>query len=180
MAEDELQALLAAPVAAAGLELVEVERGAGLVRVVVDGPGADLDRIAEVTRAVSAVLDAHDPMPGRYTLEVSTPGIERPLREPRHFQRAVGEDVTVRLVAGVEGDRRVAGRLVAADDAGIVVEGPDVPGGRRRIDYDQVERARTVFVWGAPGAPNGATGRPGRRSGQGRGHASDRETVTRR
>lgn len=165
MGDGDIESLVAAPVADAGLELVEVELRAGLLRVVVDGSGADLDRLAEVTRAVSAVLDAHDPVPGHYTLEVSTPGVERPLRTPRHFQRAVGEDVTVRTVAGTEGDRRVAGRLVAADEDGIVVEGPDVPGGQRRILYDEVERARTVFVWGAAEASAGGGARGGRRRG---------------
>jgi ribosome maturation factor RimP len=167
MAEDDIERLLAAPVAEAGLELVEVEHHAGVLRVVVDGQGADLDHLAEVTRAVSAVLDVHDPVPGRYTLEVSTPGVERPLRSPRHFQRAVGEDVTVRLVGGVEGERRVSGRLAAADDDGIVVEGPDLPEGGRRIAYDEVERARTVFVWGSPGTLPGAAGRQGRGRGRG-------------
>lgn len=165
MDDDGMEALVGAPVTEAGLELVEVEVRPGLVRVVVDGEGADLDRLAEVTRAVSAALDARDPLPGRYTLEVTTPGVERPLRTPRHFQRAVGEDVTVRIVPGADGDRRVAGKLVAADDGGIVVEGPDVPGGRRRIEYDEVERARTVFVWGPGTAPTGGSPRGGRRLG---------------
>lgn len=166
MTEDEIERVLAAPVAETGLELVEVERHAGVLRVVVDGEGADLDHLADVTRVVSALLDVHDPVPGRYTLEVSTPGVERPLRTPRHFRRAVGEDVTVRLVGGTEGDRRVSGRLAAADDEGIVVEGGDLPDGGRRIAYDEVERARTVFVWGSPGTAPGAAGRQGRGRGQ--------------
>lgn len=169
MGEDDIERLVGAPVADAGLELVEVELRSGLLRVVVDGAAADLDRLAEATRAVSAVLDAHDPVPGgQYTLEVSTPGVERPLRTPRHFQRAVGEDVTVRTVASAEGERRVSGRLAEADGEGIVVEDPALPGGRRQISYDQVERARTVFVWGAPAKPTtGAGARQGRRPGSG-------------
>ena len=66
--------------------------------------GVDLDAIATATRAVSVVLDAHDPFPGkRYTLEVSSPGVERKLRTPKHFERAVGEKVSVRTSAGGQG-----------------------------------------------------------------------------
>ena len=100
--QTSLPDLLAATLAPLGLELVDMELRSGTVRVVVDrADGADLESIAEATRAVSALLDTHDPMPGqRYTLEVSSPGIERPLRTPRHFIRAVGETVTIRTTTG--------------------------------------------------------------------------------
>jgi ribosome maturation factor RimP len=121
---DELFELLAPAVASFSLELVDVEVRPGLVRLVVDGPGgAQLDAIAEATRSVSHLLDAHDPQPGRrYTLEVTSPGVERPLRTPVHFARAVGETVSVRTTAGDPGSRRYTGKLVAADDDGIVLE----------------------------------------------------------
>ena len=152
----ELVDLLSPTVAPLGLDLVDVELRPGTVRVVVDRPGgADLDVIARATTAVSAVLDGHDPMPGRrYTLEVTTPGLERPLRRAEHFSRAVGETVTVRTTTGSEGERRVRGRLVAADAEGFVLDGHDLPEGGRRFSYDEVERARTVFEWG--GQPRGA------------------------
>ncbi|HXX91913.1 MAG TPA: ribosome maturation factor RimP [Acidimicrobiales bacterium] len=154
---DELFDILAPTVAELGLELVDLELRPGLVRVVVDREGgADLDAIATATRAVSDVLDAHDPMPGhRYTLEVSSPGVERPLRTPAHFARAVGETVTVRTVTGGEGERRVRGELVAADDEGIVLAGDDLPPGGRRLAYEEIERARTVFEWGGAPRPSG-------------------------
>jgi len=162
MEDANIEALLAPIVAAGGLELVEVEHRAGVLRVVVDGPAADLDRLADVSRAVSAALDAADPVPGgRYTLEVSTPGLERPLRTPRQFARAVGEQVLVRLVAGVDGDRRVRGRLAHADDEGIVIEEPGAPPGGRHIPYDDVERARTVFEWGPAAAGRSRPARAG-------------------
>ena len=165
--DDELERLLGSTVASLGLDLVDVERRAASVRVVVDRPGGvDLDAIAEATRAVSAVLDGHDPFPGhRYTLEVSSPGVERPLRTPAQFARAVGETVTVRTVAGGEGERRVTGRLTAADDEGVVLHGEDVAGGERRIAYDEIERARTVFTWG-PAAVPGRGGRNPERAGR--------------
>ncbi|AEE45664.1 ribosome maturation factor RimP [Cellulomonas fimi] len=123
------------------LEDVEVTRAGAhsVVRVVVDVPEddegeLDLDRVAEVTRAVSDALDAQDVVAGEYTLEVSSPGVSRPLTQRRHFARAVGRSVSVRLVDGGS----VSGRLTAvergaqdADDAVVVV--PVTPGlkGRR-------------------------------------------------
>jgi ribosome maturation factor RimP len=161
---DELVELIARVLTPLGLDLVDVELHGAVIRVVVDrSGGADLDTIAEATGSVSAVLDAHDPFPGRrYTLEVSSPGVERRLRTLRHFAAALGEVVSVRTVPGTEGERRVQGVLAQTDDDGIVVEGPEVPDGRRRIPYAQIERARTVFAWGAPPRP-GSARRPARR-----------------
>jgi ribosome maturation factor RimP len=147
--EDELKKLLASTVAPVGLEVLDVEVRPGRVRVVVDSPGgAQLDAIAEATRAVSAALDAHDPLPGHsYTLEVSSPGVERPLRTPGHFARAVGETVTVRTLEGAEGERRFTGNLASADDEGFVLTGEGLGETGRRFAYAQIERARTVFHW---------------------------------
>jgi ribosome maturation factor RimP len=154
--DDELFDLLSSTVAPLGLEVVDVELRPGTLRVVVDrSGGADLDVIAEATTAVSAALDGHDPMPGkRYILEVSSPGVERPLRTPEHFRRAVGETVTVRTTTGSEGERRLRGRLVSTDDDGFVLEGEDLPEGGRRLTYDEVDRARTVFEWGGQPRPS--------------------------
>jgi ribosome maturation factor RimP len=162
--DDELSDLLASTVAPLGLELVDLERRAKSVRVVVGRTGGvDLDAIAAATRAVSVALDEHDPFPGeRYTLEVSSPGVERRLRTPSHFERAVGEKVTVRTAGGGQGERRVTGRLASADADGFVVEAEDLPGGERRISYDEVDRARTVFEWGATSSSAAVQGRPAR------------------
>jgi ribosome maturation factor RimP len=178
---DELLDLLASTLAPLGLELVDMELRSGTVRVVVDRTdGADLETIAEATRAVSAVLDTHDPMPGqRYTLEVSSPGVERPLRTPQHFLRAVGETVTIRTTVGSQGERRVTGRVASADDHGFVLEGDDLPEGGRRFSYTEVERARTVFEWGGKPRPSDS-----RRHGSAQHRAlpsplgADREKVT--
>lgn len=140
---------------ALGLELVDVELSAATVRVTVDREGGvDLDGLAEVNRVVSATLDRLDPMPARYTLEVSSPGLERRLRRPAHFARALGETVSVRLLPGTGDVRRLQGRLAAADERGVRIEGPDVPGGAAHLAYDTIERARTVFEWGAKPAPS--------------------------
>jgi ribosome maturation factor RimP len=127
-----------------GFELVDVEHKGNLVRITVDRAGGlalDLDALSDATRLVSDEIDRHDVLPERCILEVSSPGIERPLRTPEHFQRAIGSTVAVKRRPGGEGDRRLEGVLVAADDEGIVVAD-------RRIPYTDVDRARTVFVWG--------------------------------
>jgi ribosome maturation factor RimP len=178
---DELQDLLASTLVPLGLELVDMELRPGTVRVTVDrADGADLETIAEATRAVSALLDTHDPMPGQhYTLEVSSPGVERPLRTPQHYMRAVGETVTIRTTSGGQGERRVTGRVASADTDGFVLEGDDLPEGGRRFSYAEVERARTVFEWGGQPRPT-----DGRRHGSAQHRAApsllgaDRERVT--
>lgn len=157
MAPIEVVRDLALPVCtAAEVELVDVELAGGVLTITVDREGGlDLDSLAGVTRRISRLLDEADPVPGRYTLEVSTPGLERKLRTPDHFRRAVGQLVNVRTVAGTEVGRRLRGTLVAADDQGITVgPDPDAPDGpERTVRHDQVERARTVFEWGPTPKP---------------------------
>ena len=144
--------LVEPPLTADGFEIVDVEHshtpgGGGRLRISVDRSGGiDLDAVSEATKRISALLDEHDVVPGTYALEVSSPGIERPLRTPEHFARFVGTTVAVRTNPGVEGERRVEGALEAADDEGVVVAG-------RRLSYADIERARTVFVWPAPRRP---------------------------
>ncbi len=152
---DELQQAVAPVVESLGLELVDVELRPGLLRVVVDRQGGvDLDSVSEATRQLSGLLDRHDPMPGRrYTLEVSSPGLERPLRTPEQFARAVGEQVMVRTQPDSGLERRVCGALVAADDEAVTVSGEGMPEGGLRIAYADVERARTVFEWGPAPRP---------------------------
>jgi ribosome maturation factor RimP len=144
---DTVRDLVEPVLAGLGYELVDVELSGPTLRIRIDRDGGvDLDAIAQASEAVSATLDRHDPMPGRYTLEVSSPGVERPLRTPDHFRRFVGSTVVVRTHPTDEGDRRVEGVLAAADDEGIVV-------GDRRIPYDRIERARTTFTWGPSPKP---------------------------
>lgn len=134
-----------------GLDLFDVQlAGSGrarTVRVVVDRDGGvDLDAITAASERIQPVLDDLDAL-GPYALEVSSPGLERPLSRPEHFRRALGETVSVK-VRGADGDaRRVRGELVAADDRGITVEAEH---GAEHVDYEHVVQARTVFEWGAP------------------------------
>ena len=147
--DDGLADALSPLLEARGLDLVDVELHGAQLTVFVDREGGiGLDELGEATRDVSAALDDIDPIPGRYTLSVSSPGLERRLRTPAHFARAVGETITVRVDAGTAEVRRITGTLEAADESGCTLAGPEVPDGELRIAYDQIERARTVFEWG--------------------------------
>jgi ribosome maturation factor RimP len=155
---DRVRDVVGAPLETSGLELVDVEHTGTILRVTVDRPGGvDLDAISEASRLVSEALDRTDVVPGRYVLEVSSPGVERPLRTPAHFRRFVGTRVAVRTRPETEGERRVDGQLEAADDEGVVVAG-------RRLAYDEIERARTVFVW-EPAPKPGKGGKSAKSSG---------------
>jgi ribosome maturation factor RimP len=125
-----------------GLDLFDVElHGSTLLVMVERDGGVDLDAVTEATHAISAALDGDDTLAGPFVLEVSSPGVERPLRTPSHFRRAVGETITVKTRPGTDGERRVDGALETADEHGIVVAG-------RTLAYDDIERARTTFSWG--------------------------------
>jgi len=150
-----LHELLAPVVTAEGADLedVSVSRAGSrsVVRVVVDREGGlDLDAVAAVSRAVDAVLDAdEDVVPGAFVLEVSTPGVDRPLTEPRHWRRAVGRLVEVRRHDGT----KVRGRLLeAGEESARLHEEATFERGRRRraggdviLAYAEVARA-TVEV----------------------------------
>jgi ribosome maturation factor RimP len=150
---ERVRELVAPLVDARDLAIYDLEHGGGVLRIVVhrEHGGVDLDVLAELTRAVSRALDEADPISGRYTLEVTSPGLERTLRTREHFAGAVGADVKVKTHADVEGARRIEGTLAAADDDAIVVRAAD--GHEHRLRYDQIERARTVFEWGPPPRP---------------------------
>ena len=169
---------LIAPIASdLGLDLYDVEQRGGVLRVALDTPpgtdgGVTLETLALASRLVSRELDHHDPIPGRYTLEVTSPGVERALRTPDHFRREVGKVVAIRLSDVGHDDRRVTGTLVAADDttATLQVDGPDGPA-ERAIPYFQIDRARTVFEWGP------ATKKSGSSAAGARSRRSKREKV---
>jgi len=131
-----------------GLELYDVEFSAGTLNVVVSRPGGvDLEALTKANRTISEWLDANDPIAGRFTLDVSSPGLERRLRTAAHFRSAVGELVTLREMRDGEPTRRLEGTLVAADESSVSIDDNDL--GSLTIALDAIERARTVFAWGA-------------------------------
>ena len=144
---EDVRALVEPVLVGEGLELFDCEVKPGLLRVVVDGPaGVDVDRLGQVSKRLSLLLDERDPIPTRYTLEVTSPGLERSLRTPEHFRKSVGTEITVRTTGESEGERRAQGTLESADDHGITVAG-------RFIAYENIDRARTVFEWGGKPKP---------------------------
>lgn len=137
-------------VSTAGMELVELtfrrEGGGRILRVTVDREqGLDLDTISQVSQRISRRLDAEGFDPGPYSLEVSSPGVERPLRRLEDFAKRIGEKVKVKTSEPVEGSHVHVGPLVAADDVAVTVE---TEGGPRRLPLSDIAAARTVFEWG--------------------------------
>ena len=148
MLRDELIHLLEPAVSGLGYELVELEfapAGSGsLLRLYIDAPpGISLDDCERVSRQVSAILDTEDPIPGQYTLEVSSPGLDRVLRKPEHFRRFAGNRIRLQLEVPIEGRKRFTGTLLEARDDGIALE---VDGVRRVFGYAQIHKARLVPV----------------------------------
>ena len=162
------------------LDLYDVEQRGATMRVTLDTPpgseaSVDLDQLALATRLISRELDHEDPIPGKYTLEVTSPGVERSLRTPAHFQREIGKRVTVRLANVDAEQRRFEGLLVAADDTTATIrvgEGDDIAD--RVVELASIDRARTVFEWGPQPKPGGK-GAPKKRVGK-----NDAKNVTQR
>jgi ribosome maturation factor RimP len=149
---DKIRSVVTGPVAGAGYELVEIEwkreAGGWVVRLFVDraeGGGFSLDDCQRVSREVSAVLDVADVIPQAYSLEVSSPGLNRPLRTVDHFRRFRGEKAKVRLVAGVDGRRNFSGTIVGVPDdapSRVVME---VDGKEYTLPLDDLDSANLVY-----------------------------------
>ncbi|MFM1887529.1 MAG: ribosome maturation factor RimP [Pseudomonadota bacterium] len=168
--KDQLLGLAEPLVAGLGYELVDVEylpgRSSAMVRVYIDWPGGvapdgvgspddesrafegiGVDDCERVSREFSALLDVEDPLPGAYTLEVSSPGLDRILRTPAHFARFVGERVHVELLVARDGRRRYTGRLVSSDASNIELE---VDGQPVALAIAGIGRARLAPDWSRP------------------------------
>jgi ribosome maturation factor RimP len=133
--------------AAERLELDDVEllgRGPGTVlRVVVDGDGVNVDRLADVSRGLSRLLDNETALSDAYRLEVTSPGLERNLRRPSHYSKSVGREVVVKVA---DGDKKATLRGILSDagENSFTVESGDE---RLVVNYEDVLTAKTVFRW---------------------------------
>ena len=146
MSKEGIIKLLEPTIERLGYELADLELKLGgrdgLLRVYIDKEdGIDIDDCEAVSRQVSAILDVEDPLPGNYTLEVSSPGLDRTLTKPAHFQRFMGEDVRVKLRFPLDGRRNFRGALKSADDEQIEVE---VDGESHSLPLATIESARLV------------------------------------
>lgn len=133
---------------ALGYEIVAVEMAGGdssIVRVYIDkAEGVTIDDCAKASRQFSAILDVEDPISNRYTLEVSSPGMDRPLAKAEHFKSVVGQEVKIRMAILVDGRKRYKGELLQASCESAVV---DVDGKQTELFYNDMDRARLVPVF---------------------------------
>ena len=146
-AVDRLNQLITPTVEAMGFELVGIEfmsnvKAGGLLRVYIDRPqGITLDDCARVSHQISGLLDVEDPIEGNYNLEVSSPGIDRPLFSKKDFVRFQGREVSLKTRAKIGGRRRFSGKLagVHGDEVQVVVDGEVI-----HLPLDQIDKARLV------------------------------------
>lgn len=124
------------------LELIGQGRGR-VLRVVVDGEDVNLDRLAELSRGLSRLLDDEPGLQDRYQLEVTSPGLERALRRPSHYLKSIGRVVKVKFNSGGK-NKTVRGELSSAGDDRFVIA---TENGDEEIEYDDVVSAKTVFEW---------------------------------
>ncbi len=116
----------------------------GKVLLIIDSEdGVSIEDCEKISRAVSGLLDLHDPLPHAYVLEVASPGLERPLTKPVHFIRFIGEPVKVVLNQEIDGSLKIAGYLVEADLKQFRIEKDD--GSRVAVSFNKVKRARLWY-----------------------------------
>ena len=145
---------LAAPLAAAqGLEIIDIElrreggRSGRVLRLYLDKEGGpNMDELSGMSRELGALLDEHDVVDGAYTLEVSSPGINRPLKAPDHFKRFVGKRVRVRTREPIQGRRSFLGPLLEVSSEKIAV---DQDGSRVEIPFALIEKSNYEHDWSA-------------------------------
>jgi ribosome maturation factor RimP len=184
----EIAALLAPTVRALGLELLGAEylpaSGGAVLRVYIDVPESEaaernvgIEDCERASREVSAQLDVADPISGNYTLEVSSPGLERPLFGAAHFSRFAGETAKVALKLPQDGRRRLQGKILRVDgnDVAFEVDGKEVI-----VAADNIDKAKLVPDWAALGlAPavdkSGRDARPGKQRHPGQKKAADKK-----
>lgn len=130
---------------ALGYELVDLDAhvgGQGLLRIYIDqDAGIDLSDCERVSRQLSVFLDVEDPLPGQYVLEVSSPGSDRPLRTPQHYQKFQGHEAVIQLRVPRDGRRKLTGRLLEPEGETVLLE---VEGRNWRLELTEIESAHLV------------------------------------
>ena len=151
-----VRALIEPLVAAEGLELFDLEQVGPVLRVTVDREGGvSIDDITKTTRAISRAFDEHDPISSGYTLEVSSPGLERVLRTPAHYAWAVGRTVAIKTFPNNPVGRRFAGTVSSSTDTTVTIALEEPIGESLTLNLGEIEKARTTFVWGPAPKPGG-------------------------
>lgn len=146
-----IQEMIAPTVEDLGFEIVRVQlTGSKHPRLQVmaeriDGSGIDVEDCAKISRSISAILDVEDPIASEYALEVSSPGIDRPLTRLKDFETWAGFDAKVELSFGIDGRKRFSGRLLGVDDSdNILME--DAEGENHVLPFDDVQRAKLLLT----------------------------------
>lgn len=132
------------------LEIVGTDKGGKTLRVTIGNEGLDVDRLNEVSKGISRLMDKHDRIPGPYLLEISTPGLERKLRRPSHWQKSIGREITAKTRQEVDGQKRHNGTLLSATETEAVINVDDT---ERTLKFQEITSARTVFVWKTAAKP---------------------------
>lgn len=139
------------------LELYDVEfqaQGKWIIRAFVEPPGkyeagqgVSIEQCAQVSRYLEALMDVDESIPERYTLEVSSPGIERRLNKPAHYQKMLGETISLKLRKSIQGQYRITGTLVAFEDHTVTVDAEDEQGQMQRLSVElpEIKRANVTF-----------------------------------
>ena len=143
---DEIERLIAPAVAGAGYDLVRLQLSGTTLQVMVergDRRAMTVDDCAEVSRLVSALLDVEDPLPGRYMLEVTSPGIDRPLVRPEDYDRFAGFEAKIETAQPVDGRRRFRGRVRGREGANVLIECED---GSAAVPFADIRRAALVLT----------------------------------
>lgn len=159
-----IEAIVAPTIEAMGYELVRVMLTGGrrptlqVMAERADGSGMNVDDCAGISRTISAVLDVEDPIAGEYTLEVSSPGIDRPLTRLKDFRRFAGFEARVDMAEPIDGRKRFSGRLTGVDDADRVLVETE-PGACQALPFEGIARAKLVLTdeLVAASAPAGGT-----------------------
>jgi len=145
---------IAAPLAETeGMEILDIElrregtRAGRVLRLYLDKPGGpNMDDLSRMSRELSMLLDTHDVVEGAYTLEVSSPGINRPLKRPEHFAQYVGKKVRVRTRESIEGRKSFLGPLLEVSGDRITLS---QDGARREIPFALIEKSNYEHDWSA-------------------------------
>jgi ribosome maturation factor RimP len=168
---DRLRAIVEPIASDLDLDVYDIERRGSTVRIMLDTPpgsdgGITLDNLSLATRLISREIDHEDPIPTKFTLEISSPGLERPLRTPAHFAREIGKPITIRFRDPDADPRRIEGTLVGADDDAATLRFADDTD--QVVRYGDIDKARTVFEFGPTPKPGGpkSGGKPGTKPGK--------------
>ena len=153
-AEERAHAVVDPIIEELNLELVDLVYAGGRLKITIDHPdGLGTEMLTKATRMISHEIDLQEPINGAFTLEVTSPGVERQLRTPAHYTRSIGEQVAVKLKPNAENLRRLKGELIASDDDGFTITNDD---GELTLSFDQIAKTTTVFDWGPGPKPGSA------------------------